>query len=263
MEIAAKRWCWGSATSCGPTRASACARSRHCTRSMRFPTRLPCRRRDARPLPLQRDHGGAARPRARRDRFRTGAGHAPRLAQRRSPAWRPQKISPHQTGLNDVLALAQLRGEAPEAITLIGVQPEELRISAEACATASRRALPRRWSLRHPSWRPGAFRLGGANAGAAVDPLNAVALTLDAYESGRPSSDEACRVGDRAGARAHPNIAGRCAPCASASPCRSSASARRPLVRRSRAASSNSTACSSAISRWAPGSSRSKAPPCA
>ena len=35
-------------------------------------------------------------------------------------------MSPHQTGFNDILALAQLRGEAPEAITLIGVQPEEL-----------------------------------------------------------------------------------------------------------------------------------------
>ena len=35
-------------------------------------------------------------------------------------------MSPHQTGFNDVLALAQINGRAPEAIVVIGVQPVEL-----------------------------------------------------------------------------------------------------------------------------------------
>ena len=42
------------------------------------------------------------------------------------PAWGRTKLSPHQTGFNDVLALAQLNGRAPEAIVAIGVQPVEL-----------------------------------------------------------------------------------------------------------------------------------------
>ena len=42
------------------------------------------------------------------------------------PAWGRTKLSPHQTGFNDVLALAQLNGRAPETIVAIGVQPVEL-----------------------------------------------------------------------------------------------------------------------------------------
>ena len=39
------------------------------------------------------------------------------------PAWGARKMSPHQNGFNDVLALAQLHGAAPEQIVAIGVQP--------------------------------------------------------------------------------------------------------------------------------------------
>src|SRR5512141_3429963 len=42
------------------------------------------------------------------------------------PAWGRTQLSPHQTGFNDVLALAQLNGRAPESIVAIGVQPVEL-----------------------------------------------------------------------------------------------------------------------------------------
>lgn len=43
------------------------------------------------------------------------------------PAFFGQRpLSLHQTGFTDVLAAAQLTGEAPEAITLVGVQPERI-----------------------------------------------------------------------------------------------------------------------------------------
>ena len=42
------------------------------------------------------------------------------------PAWGRTKLSPHQIGFNDVLALAQLNGRAPDTIVAIGVQPVEL-----------------------------------------------------------------------------------------------------------------------------------------
>jgi hydrogenase maturation protease len=112
------------------------------------------------------------------------------------PAWGRAKISPHQTGFNDVLALAQLNGCAPDTIVAIGVQPVELadfggsltgpvraRL-AEAVALAARELAA--WGY------PGVPR----QPGEAFERLNAVSLMLDAYESGRPSTTEACRIGD-------------------------------------------------------------------
>jgi hydrogenase maturation protease len=111
------------------------------------------------------------------------------------PAWGAAKLSPHQTGFEELLAVAQLRGTAPASIVLIGVQPERLddfggslrpavkaRI-AEAVAIAVRELAA--WGLAPtPREAPGADR------------LNSPALSLDAYEAGRPSEAEACRCGD-------------------------------------------------------------------
>lgn len=112
------------------------------------------------------------------------------------PAWKPQKISPHQTGFNDVLALAQLRGEAPEAITLIGVQPEELSDLGGSLRDSVRTRVAEAVELAASELAAWGFPARLRDGGAAVAPLNAAALALEVYESGRPSSDEACRVGD-------------------------------------------------------------------
>ena len=111
------------------------------------------------------------------------------------PSWTATKMSPHQTGFNDVLALARLMNRSPEAITLIGVQPEaladlggSLRPSVKARVAEAVEVGARELS----SWGfPGTRRVGGDYA-----PLNASALAIDAYETGRPSEAEACRVGD-------------------------------------------------------------------
>jgi hydrogenase maturation protease len=112
------------------------------------------------------------------------------------PAWGANKISPHQTGFNDILALAQLRGTAPEKITAIGVQPVELMDFGGSLRPAVKARLPEAISLalaELAAWGfPGAPRPDGAT----VEPLNAVSLAIDAYEAGRPSADDACRVGD-------------------------------------------------------------------
>ena len=112
------------------------------------------------------------------------------------PAWMPQKMSPHQTGLNDVLALAQLRGEAPEAITLIGVQPEELSDLGGSLRERVKARVAEAVELAAAELGAWGYPARLRDAGAVVAPLNAVALALDRYENGRPSSDEACRVGD-------------------------------------------------------------------
>jgi hydrogenase maturation protease len=112
------------------------------------------------------------------------------------PAWRALKVSPHQTGFNDILALAQLRGEAPEAITLIGVQPEELSDLGGSLRERVKARIPEAVELAASELAAWGFPPRQREPGAPVIPLNCAALGLDAYESGRPSSEEACRIGD-------------------------------------------------------------------
>jgi len=58
------------------------------------------------------------------------------------PTWGRTKISPHQTGFNDVLALAQMNGRAPETIVVIGVQPVELNDFGGSLRAPVRERLP-------------------------------------------------------------------------------------------------------------------------
>lgn len=112
------------------------------------------------------------------------------------PAWGAVKLSPHQTGFNDVLAFAQLRGEAPEKVTLIGVQPADLSDLGGSLGEAVKACIPEAVDIAArelAAWGyPGQRRAQGT----APPPLNADALSLDVYEAGRPSEAEACRIGD-------------------------------------------------------------------
>ena len=112
------------------------------------------------------------------------------------PAWGRAKLSPHQTGFNDVLAHAALQGRGPERITVIGVQPEVLDDFGGSLRPSVRARLPEAVALavrELASWGI----IGRARApGEVFEPLHDGALALDAYERGRPSADDACRVGD-------------------------------------------------------------------
>ena len=108
-----------------------------------------------------------------------------------------KKMSLHQTGFQEVLALADLLGDYPRHLLLIGVQPVELddfggslrpeiKAQIEPAIAAARDYLGRfgvQWDrveddpdrhqdMPHPS------------------------LSLDRYETGRPSPEAACRIGD-------------------------------------------------------------------
>ena len=112
------------------------------------------------------------------------------------PAWGRTKLSPHQTGFNDVLALAQLNGRAPETIVAIGVQPVELADFGGSLTEPVRARIPEAVALaaeQLAAWGcPGTPRPPGA----AFPPLNHASLALASYESGRPSAEDACRIGD-------------------------------------------------------------------
>jgi hydrogenase maturation protease len=105
-----------------------------------------------------------------------------------------KKMSLHQTGFQDVIATAQLMGYCPERLLLIGCQPEELEdyggglrdVVAAQIDPAIEVALARLrdWGVEmHP---------GVSDATYLADP----SIRQDAYETGRPSADAACRVGD-------------------------------------------------------------------
>jgi len=112
------------------------------------------------------------------------------------PAWGRTRMSPHQTGFNDVLALAQLNGRAPRDLVAIGVQPVELDDFGGSLRPEVKARLPEAVDIaarQIAAWGyPGTAREPGWPAPA----LNAAPLSLDAYEVGRPSAADACREGD-------------------------------------------------------------------
>jgi hydrogenase maturation protease len=112
------------------------------------------------------------------------------------PAWGARKMSPHQNGFNDVLALAQLHGAAPEQIVAIGVQPLTLDDFGGSLTEPVRARLVEAIELAASELA----RWGYPGAQRAADdpavPLNATSVGLAAYESERPAADAACRIGD-------------------------------------------------------------------
>ena len=112
------------------------------------------------------------------------------------PAWGAQRLSPHQNGFNDVLALAALAGHAPRQITAIGVQPVTLEDFGGSLQPAVKARLPEAVALAVQELRDWGYTPTPRAPGSAVEPLNDRSLAIEAYEAGRPSEDEACRAGD-------------------------------------------------------------------
>ncbi|MGH1454732.1 MAG: HyaD/HybD family hydrogenase maturation endopeptidase [Paracoccaceae bacterium] len=105
-----------------------------------------------------------------------------------------KKMSLHQTGFQDVIATSQLMGYCPDDLLLIGVQPVELedyggglrdRVAAQI-SPAIQVALKQLADWGIPATRGRTI----------TDDLADASIRRDAYESGRPSESEACRIGD-------------------------------------------------------------------
>jgi hydrogenase maturation protease len=110
--------------------------------------------------------------------------------------WGARRLSPHQNGLHDVLALAVLHGSAPEAVTAIGVQPVTLEDFGGSLRSEVKARLPEAVSLAVGEITDWGFVPTSRERGSAFEPLNDRSLSLDAYEQGRPSASDACREGD-------------------------------------------------------------------
>lgn len=105
-----------------------------------------------------------------------------------------KKMSLHQTGFQDVLATARLMNCHPAEIVLIGCQPVELEDYGGGLRPATAARIPQAVAIA-ADWlaaRGIASRPGSTPAADLADP----ALARAAYESGRPSESQACRIGD-------------------------------------------------------------------
>lgn len=107
------------------------------------------------------------------------------------------KMSMHQIGFQEVLALAQFQGEYPDEMVLIGVQPEDMTDFGGSLRDSVKARVPEAIALALEilaRWgAPGEPRTSRPEE--SVLP-RAESLRMDAYEAGRPSSDQACRIGD-------------------------------------------------------------------
>jgi hydrogenase maturation protease len=112
------------------------------------------------------------------------------------PAWGAQRLSPHQNGFNDVLALAAIAGRGPDHLTAIGVQPVTLDDFGGSLRPEVRARLPEALALAVQELTDWGFPPTPRAPGTAIEPLNDRSLAIDAYEAGRPSASDACRVAD-------------------------------------------------------------------
>ena len=103
-----------------------------------------------------------------------------------------RKTSLHQTGFQEVLALAALTGTLPDPIVLIGVQPYELEDYGGSLRPGTLARIPEAIEIA-----VGLLTEWGLAPQRRTTPLGEDSpLSLARYETERPSADSACRVGD-------------------------------------------------------------------
>lgn len=108
-----------------------------------------------------------------------------------------KKVSLHQTGFQEVLAMAEMLGDYPEHLLLVGVQPVELEDYGGSLRDEVKAQI-------EPAIRLALDYLAGFGVDARlreqpVPPdtrLQGEISDIDRYEAGRPNESSACRVGD-------------------------------------------------------------------
>ncbi len=107
-----------------------------------------------------------------------------------------KKMSLHQTGFQEVLMLAQLRGSGPRELLLVGVQPLELEDYGGSLTEPVRRQLEPavevalEWLAQHGV--QARVRLQAPQE----EDIMPAGVRFETYEQGRPAPEEAPRLGD-------------------------------------------------------------------
>lgn len=105
-----------------------------------------------------------------------------------------KKMSLHQTGFQEVLAMAELTGSYPSELLLVGVQPEELDDFGGSLRPKVKDQLEP--ALDHALKYLAARGIEVQPKQTADASLGPEQLQLDCYEAQRPQADEAYRYGD-------------------------------------------------------------------
>ncbi|WP_310628369.1 HyaD/HybD family hydrogenase maturation endopeptidase [Limnohabitans sp.] len=108
-----------------------------------------------------------------------------------------KKMSLHQTGFQEVLSLAQLTGQYPRQVLLIGCQPQELDDYGGSLRPIVKQAMEEaiRLGLEElTQW--GAQPQARTRSLSERDAVTMDQLALAAYEAQRPDEQAACREGD-------------------------------------------------------------------
>jgi hydrogenase maturation protease len=111
------------------------------------------------------------------------------------PVWADTKMSLHQATFQELLSLARLRNRFPQKITLIGVQPDVLDDLGGSLSPAVRARLDEAVALAVAELQAWGIEVVPRDA-PPEEALSPGALALRDYEAGRPSAEEACRIGD-------------------------------------------------------------------
>src|SRR5271166_5793781 len=105
-----------------------------------------------------------------------------------------KKMSLHQTGFQEVIAAAELTGQCPAEMLLIGIQPVELDDYGGSLRPQIASRIPVAVYLaarRLRRWGASVRRRTQSMVAGPRSPL-----AIGAYEGGRPSAEDACRIGD-------------------------------------------------------------------
>jgi hydrogenase maturation protease len=111
------------------------------------------------------------------------------------PVWSDTVMSLHQASFQELLSLARLRDRFPQRITLIGVQPDVLDDLGGSLSPRVRDRLDEAVDLAVAELSGWGVEVTPRRETPA-EPLSPGALAIQAYEAGRPSADQACRIGD-------------------------------------------------------------------
>jgi hydrogenase maturation protease len=105
-----------------------------------------------------------------------------------------KKMSLHQTGFQDVIATARLMGYCPGRMVLIGCQPVELEDYGGGLRPEVAARIPEALAIAREflaEWGIPVSK-GRTHSDLLADP----SIRRGAYEAGRPTETEACRIGD-------------------------------------------------------------------
>ncbi|MGZ4968707.1 MAG: HyaD/HybD family hydrogenase maturation endopeptidase [Methylobacter sp.] len=104
-----------------------------------------------------------------------------------------KKMSLHQTGFQEVLAMSQMLGSYPQHLLLIGVQPEELDDYGGSLRPIVKAQIQPAIDMAFTYLQT--FGISAETTGTDGDLADPV-LNIQRYEQERPTAAEACRIGD-------------------------------------------------------------------